>query len=576
MQKKIDLRIKNIIGVPVATHQPCITADPKTDPIFIPKQDLELMLESQIKKSISPTKFAVMGFKTPAFLLHENTCSCFQCDNPICHILMCLAMGYEASLYFRAKEIDIAKNYYSGCLKCLLLVEEKLKRMSDRFNKKFESYLIRNFVKRIDDEFKGVVLGILIENSFFELSLMNFLKADENIVRIHEILQEFGQVDCYLQNEVQNLLLTSKTMKDIGQKPKEIDLEQEFEKLHLSPNKEMAPLLKTPEVKSAKPPKMIKNIVKDEEIPKTRRRVIQFHLDDENIDDNKPNTLKPVKKRAQFKLPAPKTSKPVLESVTPRNTRSKPITSESSIFDFATPKVNNSSSNMDIKSNFKIPASISSKATQITPRNTRSKPSEVVTPILTLATPKFGESDQRSEFFTPTGTPVEQFFTPMSSVKTYSKKSLRLNIVKNLEAEFSTPVAENKNRKRFENETKNLETETKSSETEVRRSSNSSTDKVTTKTQNLKPGKSSKTIQKSMSLENPHAHELQTEISASKPKTETKNQKPKPKTSNPETTDKENSTAIKNRDILKSTTARSKVEAGSLKAKANLKKATGK
>ncbi|XP_026328031.1 uncharacterized protein LOC113236238, partial [Hyposmocoma kahamanoa] len=576
-KKKIDLRIKSIIGVPATIHQPCVTTDPKTDPIFTPKQDFELMLENQIKKPISPTKFPVIGFKTPEFLLHKNTCTCFQCDNPFCHILICLAMGYEAGVYFRAKEVDIAKNYYSGCLKCLPLVEQKLKSINHRFNKQFEPYLVQNFIKQINDEFKNVVLEVLIENSFFELSLNNFLKADENIVRIHEILQELGPIDCYIQSEVRNLLLTSKLLKDTCQKPKEVDLEQEFENLHLSPNEEITLPPKTPEVKAAQPPKIIKNIVKDEEVPKTRRRVIQFHLDDDNVEDNKPNATKPVNKKAQFKIPAPKSSKPVLESVTPRNTRSKPICN-SSIFDHATLKVNDTSSLLEIDSYFKIPAPISSKSTEITPRNTRSKPSIQVTPAPEFGTPSFGESDQKSEFFTPTGTPGEQFFTPMSSIKTYTKKSLRQNIVKNLEAEFSTPIAdkvtETKNLKRLENEANNLETRTKNKNFD-NEFSTLVADKLIAKTQNSKPGKSTlKTIEKAKSLEVLDAHNFEAEISASKSITETKNKKLKPKTSNLEATDKENSTSLKNLVVPKSTRARSKVETGSLKDKRSLKRAT--
>lgn len=106
------------------------------------------------------------------------------------------------------------------------------------------------------------------------------------------------------------------------------------------------------------------------------RKVIKLDLDSA---DEEP------KRKPEFKIPTRVTSKPALEDVTPRPRRPRLVVQQPSV--------------------------------------------EVATPAVT---PK------REEFLTP-ATP-EQFFTPMTSIKTYSKRNLRGDIVKNLEKEFSTPV----------------------------------------------------------------------------------------------------------------------------------------
>ncbi|XP_053623160.1 uncharacterized protein LOC128682483 [Plodia interpunctella] len=78
------------------------------------------------------------------------------------------------------------------------------------------------------------------------------------------------------------------------------------------------------------------------------------------------------------------------------------------------------------KIDFKIPTPATKRALEImTPRNTSSIPNISVT--------------KDDIFHTPLASTSEEFFTPMSSLKTYAGKSLRQNIVKNLEVEFSTP-----------------------------------------------------------------------------------------------------------------------------------------
>lgn len=53
----------------------------------------------------------------------------------------------------------------------------------------------------------------------------------------------------------------------------------------------------------------------------------------------------------------------------------------------------------------------------------------------------------------------EQFFTPLSFIKTYPKKSFRHNIVKNLEEEFSTPRSSTDKDNRNETEMKGIPAE---------------------------------------------------------------------------------------------------------------------
>ncbi|KAJ2938683.1 hypothetical protein O0L34_g12010 [Tuta absoluta] len=407
---QIDNHLKYILGIELTTAQTIVpTPEAKARQLFTPKQELETMLENMTFKKLrinsnqtSPTS-DVAGFKCPVFLKHVSDCTCYACDNPYSLILAAKSAELEASMYFRAKEFDIARNYFEGTLKCLKLVQEKLK---TTFFSKGEKYL-REIVKKIyNDEFVEVQIRALIESAFFELSQGNYKIADERIVSIHEILQDNDNINPYLRNEILNLMTSSAHIqKQTRKQISDTNLEADFENLKLSPTKTIE-VIKTPEGKAKNPPKIPILKVPNEELPNTKRRVIKLNFDENSSDEFETGTKKRTSKRTEFKIPVPVTAKPVLETMTP------------------------------------TPAARSRRKPDILV--TQPSKDESSTSLFEFATPKPKDAN-KSEFFTPVDTPGDQFFTPMSTLKTYSKKSLRHGIVKNLESEFATPKAEARN-----------------------------------------------------------------------------------------------------------------------------------
>ncbi|XP_060809332.1 uncharacterized protein LOC106142945 [Amyelois transitella] len=375
----IDGRLKYILGITTTnetfSQQPAV---PLSKPeVFTPKQDLETMLENATfkKSQLSPSIpcITVPGYRTPECLKHVK-CDCYACEIPLCYILSACTVGLEAARYFRGKEVDIAKNYFKGAFECFDLAERKL---VDFKVDMYEEFIVDGVRRKLMTELKEYQVEMLIEASFFELSINNYERADEIIVKIHEISQEYD-LNGYLSNEVMNLIVASAELRNVVKKRDDTNLINEFESLKLTPSKDVE-VPKTPEVKPKAPPKMPKVTVKDEEIPK-KRKVIKLNLD-EVVES------KPIKKKTEFKIPIPVTSKHVLENITPRITRTKPNILVSQHTD------------------------------------------DVKTPV--------------TDFHTPIASTPDEFFTPMTSLKTYSKKSLRHNIVKNLESEFATPKADN-------------------------------------------------------------------------------------------------------------------------------------
>ncbi|XP_045782104.1 uncharacterized protein LOC123878816 isoform X2 [Maniola jurtina] len=360
---------------------------------FLPKQDnVEIMLDSMFQKTQISNEESIIcsipAFKSPDFFQHAKTCACYACMSPACMIIACQISYLEASTYFRAKEIEIAKNYFDGALKTFGNAEEKLKNIFSTYKtKKFSELVIDTTKRLIEDEFKTVQLEFLIELSFFELSRIELEKCDEHVVSIHEILSEFKNVDPYLKNEVANLMIAAANVRKT-KVIQETGLEIDMEELKLSPDK-----LKTPETKTKMPVicHTVK-VVKSEELHNLAK-AIRFKLDFdaaneiENTEIQERNTEK-KQKQSKFKVPVPVTSKPLLENLTPRPSRVKP----------------------------KI------IITQQSQTDTE------------ISTPK---TEPNFEFFTPCQSTPAKFFTPMSNVKTYSKK--RNLVVKNLENEFSTP-----------------------------------------------------------------------------------------------------------------------------------------
>lgn len=337
------------------------------------------MLESLVfkKSQTSPIPCtSVPGFRNPDWFEHVLECECYACRMPVCYILACHTSGLEASMYFRANESNIARNYFNGVVKMLHLTEKKLTSIKKLFLDIYEEFVVESVMENYWDWYRKVKVEILIELSFFELKCGAYDVADEHIVEIHEIMQDVS-VGSYMNNEIMNLVTCSAQLRNVIKKPEDTSLEDEFESLKLSPVRFNEPP-KTPITKVMKPPKIAtKLIVKDEEIPK-KRKVIKLKLDEE---DEEVFVSKP-----EFKVPEPVTSKHVLEAATPR---------------------------------------------------TRSKPAILITQP-SVSTPS------TTAFSTPKDSTPEQFFTPMTSVKTYTKKSIRHNIVKNLEQEFSTPTSVDK------------------------------------------------------------------------------------------------------------------------------------
>ncbi|XP_048485671.1 uncharacterized protein LOC105398787 [Plutella xylostella] len=409
---KIDNRLKFILGLPTNESQSAILCQ-NTKPqhetprpqLVDPMRDCVMFKKTQISPSLPCIQ--VPGFKMPEFLSHRGDCLCYACQTPSCFLLACQTAGLEASMYFRASELELARNYFDGVLKMFGLVELKLSLAKRELKaKNYEPFIIEIVDNELKEEFQQIQVDILIEAAFFELYMENKDKADDFIVRIHELMEEMRDPDSYLKSEVMNLTCASAQIrKTVKRHSLEITgLEKELESLKLTPtkNNEIEPP-KTPEQKVIPDIKPSKIIVKGEEIPNAKRKVIKLNLD-EVVEDPPANEIKKrTSKRSEFKIPVPITAKPVPETITPRPTRSKP-----SIL-LTQPSV-------ESKSN----------VTQ-----------EISTPNA-ANTSKVHDS----VFFTPKevcATPVtDEFFTPMTSVKPYAKKSLRKDIIKNLEQEFSS------------------------------------------------------------------------------------------------------------------------------------------
>lgn len=357
---------------------------------------LETMMRARnfTKDDKSPLSItAIPAFKMAEFLLHKYDCSCYLCSDPNSLIIALKIVILESSMYFRNKENEIANNYFEGALRMVDYVIAKLKHYCQNLKRKnYEQFLIQTIR---DVYYKKIIelnIELLIEYSFFELSLNNSSKADDSIVRINELMNENNtmKLNCYLIDSYMNLVATSNKIKEKTRKSVNVTvLEQEFENLKLSPKSKE--LQKTPENKQKKPRNVenvkIKNV---DEIPKLKLRVKKLNLDN-NSPEKTEKTVSAVKKEdIEFKMP--KTVKLQPEAMTPRQTRSKPkllVTQVSQDSDFSTPNKANA-----------------------------------------------------ADFFTPIKneeTPIceDKFFTPLTSVKTYSnKKTLRQQVVKNLEKDF--------------------------------------------------------------------------------------------------------------------------------------------
>ncbi|XP_063391034.1 uncharacterized protein LOC134676573 [Cydia fagiglandana] len=379
----IDQRLKRIVGLrsnECALQEP-IQNDPKTAPLtpqLEAVRDARIPRKHQTSPSI-PIEY-VAAFKTPEFFDHSTKCECYVCETPSIFILASQLLGLEASVYYRGREFDVAKNYFNGVLENFCNVESKIKAAMRKLREKFEKYVVDIIEKSFEKELFNVELEILIEAAYFELSQKNYAKSDDYIyVRISEILQA-ADVDGYTKNEIMNLMTASEILRKSDKIPDIVtDIENDLENLKLTPTKD---ILKTPEAKRSKPPVFNKVVVNKEELPDLKCKIPVLNFDE-------PEEQIVPKKKINFKIPIPITSKPVLETITPRP-RSKVniLVTEPSDED------------IDVA---------------MTPQTDKSK----------------------VEFFTPSESTPDQFFTPQTSVKTYAKKSLRQNIVKNLEQEFS-------------------------------------------------------------------------------------------------------------------------------------------
>lgn len=345
-------------------------------------RDAQILRKNQTSPTI-PIEY-VASFKLPDFFDHDKACKCYACETPSCYILACEIMALEATVYFRAKEFDVARNYFDGVIGSFCAVEDKVKIAVKKLKeRKFEGYVVDMVQKICEGELLSVELDALIEAAYFELSQQNYAKSDDYIyVRIHEILQ-VADVDLYVKNEILNVMAASDVLRKSNKVKNDVgEIENEMENLKLTPTKEM----KTPESKPLKPPVIAKVVVSREELPELKCKIPVLNFDE-------PEEKIVTKKKAGFKIPVPVTNKPLVEAMTPRPTRSR----------------------------VKIVVT---------------EPSEEKIDIEVASTPLTDKS--KAEFFTPTESTPDQFFTPMTSVKTYAKKSLRQNIVKNLEEVFTS------------------------------------------------------------------------------------------------------------------------------------------
>ncbi|KAF9797949.1 hypothetical protein SFRURICE_019292 [Spodoptera frugiperda] len=142
-QVKIDNRLKYILGLPPSSDPPIIPTEAKIQ-MFAPKQDFETMLECQsFKSQVSPTRkyVTIPGFVLPDFFKHKQ-CDCYACGNPYCPIIFYITAGLEASMYFRANEQEIAKNYFNGVIRSFDYFYAKLKAVLTSYTElDFEKYL---------------------------------------------------------------------------------------------------------------------------------------------------------------------------------------------------------------------------------------------------------------------------------------------------------------------------------------------------------------------------------------------------------------------------------------------------
>ncbi|XP_046975393.1 uncharacterized protein LOC124541521 [Vanessa cardui] len=384
-QVKIDNRIKYILGLRSSGDVSLARAASPKRAQLSPARPPESMLGSALPRArLSPSLACVAAptFRVPAPLRHTRACACAACALPDCAVMASLVCALEASVYYRAKDFDIARSYFDGAAEALGLAEIKLGHIFDSYRERYDDPVVQITRDIAESDFREVRLEFLIELCLFELSRGEVGRSDDTLVRIHELVAEDKNIDGYLLSEISNLMVASARLRESARAPKETGLETELESLRLSPVVLTEPQT-TPETKNAIPKPSAAVVVTAEEIPK-RRKVIKLNFDDATADES---AEKARPKKHQFKIPVPVTSKPVLEKMTPRPTRSKPE------IVIQQPSVDQS---------------------------------------LNVFTPK---AEENGEFFTPCqSTPAEQFFTPMTSIKTYSKR-----VVKNLEAEFSTP-----------------------------------------------------------------------------------------------------------------------------------------
>lgn len=416
MQVKIEGRLKPFLQ-PLTSHistQNCIQDLEKlTIQNNQSKLDaVETMLEARhferINTSPSFVTTSVPAFKMPEFFCHPKSCRCFACENPHCYLLALEIAKLEASAFFRTGEIQIADNYFDGVRKMFAEVEGKIiGHLVGAKRKGLEEFVLSIVSQRLKVAFNALKVEILVENAFFELARERNDAADDLIINIQEILDENSTIDPYLIDAYTNLICAANKVKETRVIPRTDDLgiEVDFDNLNLSPNKNIdTSEQKTPEHNITKVPKVAvtKQVIDKNDVMHIKRKGKVLNLDEATSpeEEAKPKTRP---KKTDFKIPVPKTSKPVPETITPRITRSRPqiVLTQSSI---------------SIDNTTKTP-------------KTNSTTLEFFTPLTkaddTFATPKNDEL----------------FFTPMSSLKTYSSsKPLRKQIVKNLE--FQTPIAE--------------------------------------------------------------------------------------------------------------------------------------
>ncbi|KPJ11826.1 hypothetical protein RR48_01394 [Papilio machaon] len=394
-------RIKHILGL-----QPTNEIQPQTNIHKIeqhtPKHtQIETMLKSSTFRRLqtSPSSPLITPpFTMPEFLNHKDNCQCYACLVPTSFIITARTCLLEASMYFRSKDFQIARNYFDGASEALKLSKEKLIKLIKK--SKIEKYICEIVKDYWLKEIKLIEAEMVIEESYLELSQNDFTNINMNLIRLDEISKEI-KLNIYLDNEINNLLIATSRLKRAIKKEQEDTLEIEMEHLTLSPNTK---LVKTPESKKI-PVNNTNKVVKQNELPSLNYKISKLNLDGEDYDEKEP--IKEIKK-TKFKIPEPVISRPILETMTPGP--------KTSVLETIT----------------KIPK------TTLKFETTTPLPKTRVKILLTQASQDQGTPVSKTEeFFTPSSTPGEQFFTPMSSLKTYTRK--RTAIVKNLDREFSTP-----------------------------------------------------------------------------------------------------------------------------------------